>query len=416
MRKTTIIFTLFILSICLPISKANSRNRVDSILNKLDYVIRDKEVYHKKFEDKITKIKEEAKSTTDKRKRFELYGELFNQYLHFQADSALYYVNLRAEMVKEIDDYQLQSLIKINRAEVYGIMGMYTETPLELNKISPNKLESSVKGYYYRTYRAYYGWLADYTSEKIVKEKYLALANTYRDSVILFEPIAINRSMNEMEKLINSNKIEEAIRELNILSKTNTDQKQQAYIHYNLSLSYLKKSDIDNAIFCLAQTAILDIMMGTREYASLQHLAYVLYQQGEVERAYDYLNCSMADAVASNAKLRFMEVTKYFPIIDSAYHDKDAMQRNVTRILLVCVSLFAIVLIIFIIRLSLSKKHLTLMRTDLHSTNESLVKLNSRLVETGRIKEVYIARYLDRCVNYIDKLDLYSRSLKRLAS
>lgn len=416
MIKTTIYFTLFILFTLLPHSNANSRNRVDSILNELDCVIRDKEIYHNIFEKNISQIKDKVSNTTDKDKIYELYEELFYQYLHFQADSALHYVNLRAEMLKDSTDRQRNSLITINRAEVFGIMGMYTETPLELSKISPRELEPAVRGYFYRTYRAYYGWVADYTSVERVREKYLELANTYRDSIILYEPIAINRSMNEMERLISQNRLDEAIRELNILSKTNKDQKQQAYIHYNLSLSYLKKNKIDNAIFCLAQTAILDIMMGTREYASLQHLAYILYQQGEVERAYDYLNCSMADAVASNAKLRFMEVTKYFPIIDRAYHDKDAMQRNVTLILLVCVSLFAIVLIIFLVRLFLSKKHLTLMRADLHTTNESLVKLNSRLVETGRIKEVYIARYLDRCVNYIDKLDLYRRSLKRLAS
>lgn len=37
------------------------------------------------------------------------------------------------------------------------------------------------------------------------------------------------------------------------------------------------------------------------------------------------------------------------------------------------------------------------------------------LAQTGKIKEVYIARYLDRCVSYLDKLEQYRRSLEKLA-
>ncbi len=42
-------------------------------------------------------------------------------------------------------------------------------------------------------------------------------------------------------------------------------------------------------------------------------------------------------------------------------------------------------------------------------------KVNRELMQTGKIKEVYIARYLDRCVIYLDKLEQYRRSLAKLA-
>ena len=41
--------------------------------------------------------------------------------------------------------------------------------------------------------------------------------------------------------------------------------------------------------------------------------------------------------------------------------------------------------------------------------------VNDELEQTGKIKEVYIARYLDRCVIYLDKLELYRRSLAKMA-
>ena len=81
-------------------------------------------------------------------------------------------------------------------------------------------------------------------------------------------------------------------------------------------------------VYYLAKTALLDMQMAVREYASLQKLARVMYSRGDLERAYRYLNCSMEDAVACNARLRFLEVTEYYPIIDKAYKTKEAEERQ----------------------------------------------------------------------------------------
>ncbi len=53
-----------------------------------------------------------------------------------------------------------------------------------------------------------------------------------------------------------------------------------------------------------------------------------MYELGDVDRAYKYLSCSMEDAVACNARLRFIEVTEFFPIIDKAYKLKEE-KKNV---------------------------------------------------------------------------------------
>lgn len=55
------------------------------------------------------------------------------------------------------------------------------------------------------------------------------------------------------------------------------------------------------------------------------------------------------------------------------------------------------------------------MRRDLSLANRQMLAVNKELEQTGKIKEVYIARYLDRCVNYLDKLEMYRRSLAKLA-
>lgn len=168
-------------------------------------------------------------------------------------------------------------------------------------------------------------------------------------------------------------------------------------------------------IYYLAQTALIDLNASVREYAALQKLARLVYQQGDPERAYNYVSCSMKDAVACNARLRFLEVTEFYPIIDKAYSDKKAQEKRLERILTLSITGLAVCLILLAFYLYHGLRKLSLMRKNLSKSNKELVALNQQLQQTGKIKEVYIARYLDRCVSYLDKLEQYRRSLEKLA-
>ena len=123
----------------------------------------------------------------------------------------------------------------------------------------------------------------------------------------------------------------------------------------------------------------------------------------------------MEDAVSCNARLRFIEVTQFFPIIDKAYKLKEKRERQISRTLLISISLLSLFLIATIFYLYRWMKKLSAMRGDLSQTNKQLQTVNKELEQTGKIKEVYIARYLDRCVAYLDQLDTYRRSLAKLA-
>lgn len=172
---------------------------------------------------------------------------------------------------------------------------------------------------------------------------------------------------------------------------------------------------MDNEIYFLAKTVLVDLKMAVREYASLQKLARLMYECGNLDRAYRYLNCSMEDAVACNARLRFLEVTEFYPIIDKAYRAKEAQERMVVRNLLIGISILALLLVAAVFYLYHWMRKLAAMRSELKKANGSLLHVNQELEETGKIKEVYIARYLDRCVIYLDKLEQYRRSLEKLA-
>lgn len=66
---------------------------------------------------------------------------------------------------------------------------------------------------------------------------------------------------------------------LNGLLKKNPDERQKAYIYYTLSEVYDVTEDMDKQIYYLALTAVVDLQSATKEYASLQKLAQLMYEK-----------------------------------------------------------------------------------------------------------------------------------------
>lgn len=412
--RTNLLF-FFLLLWLWPSALRSQQPSLQDALKELDQAIRQKDIYHSQREKKIQQLKDRLQHTSDIWEKYNLCGSLFYEYLHYQADSSLYYINGKSNYLPLLKRPDLKNEISINRAEVMGVMGMYNEALLELQRINPHKLEKGPLSYYYRTYRAYYGWIADYIADANAKKKYLMQTDLYRDSILLLSPPGTDREIVFAEKKLLYNQPDEAIRLLQSLSSQAKDMQQSAYINYTMSEAYAVKKDRNMQMYYLAQTAILDLKMAVREYASLQKLARLVYEQGDLERAYRYLNCSMEDAVACNARLRFLEVTEVYPIIDKAYKVKETAEQAVVNKLLICISLLAFILIVATFYLYYWMKKLSVMRKNLYNSNTQLVALNHKLAQTGKIKEEYIARYLERCVSYLEKLEQYRRSLEKLA-
>lgn len=406
-----ILFLLLISSVSLSAKQTEYR----AALKRLDDIINKKETYQLQKEKQIDSLKVQLAHSVDPADKYRLYGALFDAYLHYQADSALHYINNRKEILPQLNRPELENEIIINRATVLGVMGMYIEAMEELQRIDPQKLDEKMLLSYYQTYRACYGWLADYTTNKEEKKKYLEKTDLYRDSIISVMPPETNRTIVAAEKYIVNGKADTALVMLNDALKDVVDERQKVYIYYTLSEAYNMKKDTEKEIYYLILTAIADLESSVREYASLQKLAHLMYEQGDIDRAYKYLSCSMEDAVACNARLRFIEVTEFFPIIDKAYKLKEEKERAVSRTMLISVSLLSLFLLVAVFFLYRWMKKLSVMRRDLSLANEQMQIVNKELEQTGKIKEVYIARYLDRCVNYLDKLETYRRSLAKLA-
>lgn len=387
----------------------------DSVLCVLDKVIGQQNQLQGMKEQRIGMLKDSLQRAGSDSEGYRLSDRLFHEYLHYQTDSALYYIK-RKELYLDtsVNKVQLYETM-INRAEVMGLMGMYNEALTELMSLESDKLSGEILNYYYRTIRACYGWIADYTPDVTEKQKYIVKTAVYRDSIIQTSNDAVNKTIVQAEQKLLAQKTDEAIALLLGIKEDLSTRHQHSYLNYTLSEAYEMKGDRERQIFYMAKAAISDLKLCIREYASLHKLARLIYETGDVGRAYGYLNRAMEDAVASNSRLRYLEVTEVYPIVDKAYKEMERQEKDIYLMMLVAVSLLAVMFVAAFFYTYHWAKKLSRLRCSLSEANAQLTVMNTQLEQTGKIKEVYIARYLDRCVSYLDKLAKYRRSLEKLA-
>lgn len=428
--KKIIIF----LSICLVCACAvrAAGSRADSLLLKLDRAIKERPAYMRQKELKIEDLKKQLFRATTDEDRFSLLGTLLDEYRSFNTDSALYVAQERERIALRLQNKQHIDNARMNMADVMAMTSMYKETMDVMKSIAADRLPEDLRPYYYHIYRTVYGLMADYAVTEHEKKLYTGITDKYRDSLLM-----VNKDNFLIQTLIKSdqynfyNEPDKAIRLL-----TDYLAQQVDYIHdvaicaYTLSESYRLKGDKEKEKEYLIVSAIADMETAVREYISLRKLAVLLYQEGDIERAYSYVKICMEDAAACNARLRKLEILEIFPIINDAYQQKTEKQQEQMKWALISISLLSLFLLlaIFYVYKQMKKvaaarrevisanRRLKELNEELHQSNARLKEANRSIAENSYLKEEYIGRYMDQCSVYLEKMDNYRRSLGKIAA
>lgn len=382
-------------------------------LDSLDEVIEHKEEYARAWTSATDSMKISALHQSGMN-RLKAYWNVMDRYRRVQTDSAQYYLNTLSQLPEVQNDKELASLIQISQADIYGVSGLYMSSIEILKSIDTKGLGDEMLTRYYHAFRTIYGWLSDYISSNVLKKKYEALTSQYRDSILLYDHDSISRHIVLADKQLKSGNPERALQYCKEVLPSATSANKR-YIYTNMAEAYRQKGDEYQYGYYLALTSIDDIRSGVREYMALPKLALYCYEHGDYERAYRYLTCTMEDASACKARLRALESSQFFPIIDKAYKNQEQSQRRMERILTYAMVLFALLLIGLLILLRKQNHKLVATRQSLLEANEHLTESNSALEKTDKVKEDYIAFYLDKCRGYLEALQKYRRDLLKLA-
>lgn len=414
---------LFLMPLCngLPIhAQKPLSEQTRKKLKELDKVIEDKERCREAYTQSIRLLEERAQSESGE-KRCQTYKEIYHKYARFQTDSALHYLELIQQMTDTTHHSSWNDFVQISETEVFAVTGLYSEALESLSKIHPDSLDAENRRNYYHLCRTLYGWMANYVISSKKRHQLLAATQQYRDSILKYEDNELGRNVVKADKAIVEGKYDHAL-QLSLADEKRAGDDLKPYIYFNLAECYAHFGDVDKQIYYLAQTAIVDIQRGVTEYEALGLLAQLLEKQGDVRRAYNYLICTMEDAAFCKARLRTIEASSIFPIVDKAYKQEEARQKH-RNIIFICILAGTVLLLIASViyllrqkqRLTLTRQELATANAALQDVNETLQQVNQNLHATDKVKEEYIARYLNRCRDYLDTLENYRKELLKMA-
>lgn len=429
MKKVILIFVTIVLSGLL---YAKDNKSTDALLREIDGIIKNRQTYGAEKEARIADLKKLLVEAASDEQRYGFCGRLFDEYRAYNLDSSFVYAQRKEELAHRLNKLDYLDDSAMNMAEVMGTTGMYKEALELLGKIDKKTLPDYLYGYYYHLYRTIYGLMGDYAVTEKAKKEYYRMTDLYRDSLLQINAsYSLGHALVMADKCIVHARYDEAIDMLmEYYSKPSLDDHAQAMITYTISEGYRLKGDKQGQKHYLALSAIADLKSAVKEYVSLRKLASLVYEEGDIDRAYNYLKCSLEDATLCNARLRTLEISQVFPIIDQAYQLKTKRQQQEMKVSLICISLLSVFLLVAIFFVYKQMKKVAAARREvidtntllqelneeLHDSNSQLKEMNHTLSEANYIKEEYIGRYMDQCSTYLDKMDLYRRSLNKIAA
>ena len=407
----------------------NAKNTTFPTLEDLDKVVANQQIYTNARLRMLDSLKSDLRKADDLHKKYAIEKELFAGYQSFVVDSALLYAQKKLSLAQRLNDAEELSYSYLDVASMLIKGGNYKEANEVLQRLNVRNASSNLRNYYYTVNQDLYTTLQTVSLTANERKLYNEKSSLYKDSIL---SLKLDPSVWVVtDRMMDKHRYKDA---LQILLKEyptlNVDDRRMAYVAYSISDIYRLMGNREKEKQYLIVSAIADIKSAVKEYISLRRLATLLYEDGDMERSYLYMNRALEDAIYCNARLRVIEVSDIMPIINKAYEDKTQREKHVTLLALVSISVLSLMLIglVFLLRRQMKKLSITQRAlrdknaelyplTDvLSKTNDALSESNDSLSEASRIKDMYIAQFMTECSTYIDKMELYRKQLRKVAT
>lgn len=409
---------------CSGYSSGNS----DSIFDKLNDALKNKQRYVLLKEERIVNFKKIKSVDLSKEQEYNYNKTLYTEYQKFNSDSAILYVKKNLLISKELKNKYFLDLAQLQLANLYSSSGKYRESESILRSITNKTLDKSLLPYYYFVYKEFF---EHYNANSNSKE-HIDQIIKYGDSLLgVLNPNSSHFKINQIQKNIFNKKVTLAQKQLLILLKdTKREDSQYAMITYLLGYIYERKNQLELRKKYFALSATADIKNAIKDNASLQELALVFYEIGDVDMAYKLTQSAIEDALYCNVQFRTLLMSEVYSIINTAYLEREAQRKSDLQFYLVCISLlsgFLIVAVIYVYKqmkkvsrireeLFITSEKLAELNKDITKTNNQLQERNAQLSESNHIKEEYIAHFFNLCSSYINKLENYRIILNKKAA
>lgn len=401
---------MHVLAVLVLLSSCGMSNGSDeALLRELDRCIAERERYHQPRERQVDSLKALLTDTMSHYERFEVYGRLVETYRSYNLDSQQYYTEARLRMASTPFERQVSLL---NYSEVLMRSGMYHETIQYMDSALVESLTPVLEPYYSHLQRTLFGLMRDFAITDRERQTYTAITQQYREQMMSVHPAgSFLHELVRADYLYEKQEYDSALHVLQAYEQANPveGKYEEPVFAFTRAQIYKKMGNSRQAEHYLIIASIADLQNAIREYVALRELAVLLYEQGDVERAFRYMQCAVQDATSGSERVRSIETSQLYPVINGAYLRQMQRHHILMMSLFTSVSVIVVMLIGFLLYVS-RKRH------QLAALNDRLAQSNDNLRQSNQIKAVYIGRYMEMASLLINRFDSWRKQLRVLAN
>ena len=375
------------------------------LLRELDAALANASTYEGYFQQRADVLRQMLAGKNTPEQEYEIRKKLASEFASYSMDSTIVQLDRNRALARQLGDAYRQAETDFALAREYAMAGYHSDA---LDILSGYRLEAIPPGLEYAFFEVsnyLYGELAAYSSNNA---QYWQKKDMYRVSMLPFLEEGTYEWYDLQRVQAESDRDKEKALEYALKALEVTEPNSRTYARAAFFVSVYQK-DPDEEIAWLARSALADVLCANKDYASLNTLAERLYRQGDIDRAFKYAaDHGMPDALFFGGKLRPWQIAQFFPALEQAYAAKNARH---TRQMWMLIGLAGLLLIALgALLFYLSRRQRVLVRTrkaleeekarvdrrnqTLQDVNEQLQALNNELQESSKVRQEYIALYL----------------------
>ena len=420
---------------------------IENLLMRLDSVLACSHDYVEKKELKIKQLRVNQGSAANLEEQFWYNKMLYDEYYIYNADTALHYVDENIRIAQVLKEQRKEHEWRLNRVFVLSASGLLREAEAELKLIDAECLSSDLKLQYFDRKIYLYSHLGQYIGSRpeIVNAYYAREAELKREAQKYINPEneGYYSFMGSLHSSYPRDEIGENIKKklIDIVESSHLSTRIDAINAYVLARMYYYEGDETNYMRYLIYSAIADVRICNHDIASMEELANLLYNHGDIDRGYTYINYCLKSALLYPNRVRVVNISSVIDKLHKAYQERNIMQESRLRNFLYAVSVLSVILLIAVFfiyiqfrklsksrtkldesnsllnqhvaELSQAQEMLASVNVELNHVNLQLKDANNKLLESNYVKEEYIGYVFSICSNYISKLEEYRKNISR---